>query len=684
MARDPYKYFRVEARELLDQLGQGALDLEKGVPAPDAVARLLRLAHTLKGAAGVVRQREIGNRAHALEDALTLVRDSSSPVPRDRIDLVLTLLDDIGNRVALLTPPPGADTATHDQLDQPVPAFRPAVDDLDALLGGVVEAHVQLGVLRPSLEHVKRARHVVDLVVDQLARPRDPEAVHIGHHTPNEKARSMVEDLRGTFSALERSLGYGIDQIDRELRQVREAAERLRLAPASALFTFLERAVRDVARTLGKRVVFAAHGGEVRVDTFVLNVIQGALLQIVRNAVAHGIESGDEARKAAGKPAEGCVTLLVSQRGTRVSFACTDDGRGIDFDAVRGIAQRKGLRLENSPKMEPDELLRMLLKGGMSTSGAVTDVSGRGIGLDVVREAAERLGGETTVRTDAGKGTTIELVVPLSIASLHTLIVEASGATVAIPLDAVLGTLRITRGEIIRTEQSEAVFFDGQAIPLASLRHAVSSTSALERSSTYSSAVIVRGRTGVAAFSVDRILGTAHVVMRPLPELAPATGVVAGAAFDAVGDPQLVLDPDSLVAEAQRAGTVTVEAAPARLSVLVVDDSLTTRMLEQSILESAGFDVDLATSGEEGLVKARAARYALFLVDVEMPGMDGFTFIERIRADPRLRDIPSVLVTSRNSPEDRQRGHDVGAQGYVVKSEFDQGVLLERIRTLVG
>jgi two-component system chemotaxis sensor kinase CheA len=494
----------------------------------------------------------------------------------------------------------------------------------------------------------------------------------------------MVEDLREVFSELERGLGYDIEQLDRELRQVREAAERLRLAPASALFVFLERAVREVARTLGKRVSFTASGGEVRVDTFVLNVIQSALLHIVRNAVGHGIEAGDEGRRVAGKPAEGRITLRVSQRGTWVSFACTDDGRGIDLDAVQRIVQRKGLCLEGDRKMPPDELLRLLLKGGMSTSGAVTDVSGRGIGLDVVREAAERLGGEAIVRTDAGKGTTVELLVPLSITSLHTLMVETSGATAAIPLDAVRGTLRLTREEIVRTEQGESVLFDGQAIPLVSVRLALSSILASARSATYSSAVIVRGRAGLAALRVDRILGTAQVVMRPLPKLAPAAGIVAGAVLDAVGNPQLVLHPDILVAEAQRGGTLEVDATPARLSILVVDDSLTTRMLEQSILESAGFDVDLATSGEEGLVKARAAPYALFLVDVEMPGMDGFTFIERIQADPDLRDTPSILVTSRTSAEDRQRGQDVGALAYVVMSEFDQGVLLERIRTLVG
>jgi two-component system chemotaxis sensor kinase CheA len=367
-----------------------------------------------------------------------------------------------------------------------------------------------------------------------------------------------------------------------------------------------------------------------------------------------------------------------------VSFACTDDGRGIDLEAVQRVAERKGLHLETGRKMPADALLQLLLKGGMSTSGAITDVSGRGIGLDVVREAAERLGGKAEVRTDAGKGTTIELLVPVSITSRQALTVEASGVAAAIPVDAIRGIVRLTPEAIMRTEQRRSVLFAGQAIPLTSLRHTVALRWASESSTKPSSVVVLEGRTGLAAFCVDRILGIAHVVMRPLPEFAPAADVVAGVTLDAVGDPLLVLDPDSLVAGAQRAGAETLDPTPARLSVLVVDDSLTTRMLERSILESAGYDVGLAASGEEGLAKARGAGYALFLVDVDMPGMDGFTFIERIRADPDLRDTPSVLVTSRAAPADRQRGEDVGAQAYVVKSEFDQGVLLERIRTLVG
>jgi two-component system chemotaxis sensor kinase CheA len=186
------------------------------------------------------------------------------------------------------------------------------------------------------------------------------------------------------------------------------------------------------------------------------------------------------------------------------------------------------------------------------------------------------------------------------------------------------------------------------------------------------------------AVGVDRLLGTARIVVRPLPELAPASPIVAGASLDAGGNPQLVLDPDGLVAAAQGEGAAEAEPIPVRHPVLVVDDSLTTRMLEQSILESAGYEVDVAASAEEALEIARRKRYALFLVDVEMPGMDGFAFVERIRSDPALLDIPAILVTSRAGEEDRQRGRDAGARGYIVKSEFDQAELLTMIRPLIG
>jgi two-component system chemotaxis sensor kinase CheA len=196
------------------------------------------------------------------------------------------------------------------------------------------------------------------------------------------------------------------------------------------------------------------------------------------------------------------------------------------------------------------------------------------------------------------------------------------------------------------------------------------------------SAVVVQAGGSIVAVGVDHLRGTHNLVLRPLPKLAPADPIVAGTSLDANGNPQMVLNPQGIVAEARRASPATLVAEHARTAILVIDDSLTTRMLEQSILESAGYDVELAMSGEEGLEKARKRAYALFLVDVEMPGMDGFAFVADIRADPSLRATPAILMTSRDAPDDRQRGDEVGASAYFIKSEFDQNVLLARIRAL--
>jgi two-component system chemotaxis sensor kinase CheA len=680
MAQDPYKYFRLEARELVDELGRAILELERGA-SPEVVARLLRVAHTLKGASRVVKQREIADRAHTLEDALAPLRTSTLPVPRERIDAFLALVDDMSARVKALSAisAPEGVAARRSSPEEPVRALHADVAEMDELLDGVTELHAQLALARRSLGGVERGKHLAELIADQLAAPRAPEQRSPG----GEKTLSMAEDLGALLVALERSLSLSVDQIDRELTQVRRAAEQMRLMPAGAIFNVLERTARDAAQALGKRVVFEGRGGDVRLDAQVLGTVQAALVQIVRNAVAHGIESEGE-REATGKPRLGRVTLDVVRRGRFVAFLGKDDGRGVDLQAVRSAVQRRGLLSADARALGTEDLLGLLLKGGLTTSAAVTEVSGRGVGLDVVRETAERLSGEVVVRTKPGEGTTVELVVPVSVASVLGLVVDAAGTSVTIPLDAVVETLRIEASDVARTSEGEAVVHDGSAVPFLPLSRVLSSRRAPARGARPWSAVVVRGTGGVAVVGVDRLLGTANVVLRPLPELAPASAIVAGASLDAEGSPRLVLDPDALVLAAAQRVTAEQETTVQRAPILVIDDSLTTRMLERSILESAGYEVDVATSGEEGVEKARRTRYALFLVDIEMPGMDGFTFIERTRADPELRGVPAILVSSRASPEDRRRGQEVGALDYMIKSEFDQGALLARIREQVG
>jgi two-component system, chemotaxis family, sensor kinase CheA len=677
MASDPYKYFRVEARDLLDQLGSGILELEKGPATAASVARLLRLAHTLKGAARVVKAREVADRAHAIEDALAPFREGGVSLPRDCVDVVLKRLDEISAATAALAMPPAtrADGSGSNLPGDAPKVLQADVQELDALLEGLVEASVPLSALRRSSANLERARRLAELLGEELGSTRN----HRPLNGAAPRVRSVVAELCAIIESVQRGAVSGLEQVDRELRQVRETAERLRLIPASILFATLERAGRDAAQSLGKRVAFVAKGGDVRLDARVLSLVQNALVQAVRNAVAHGIESEAD-RVAAGKSVEGRLSLEVRRSENRVVFTCLDDGRGVDLEAVRRAAQRKGIRSADIQKASAQELLDLLLKGGLTTSGTANEIAGRGVGLDVVRESASRLGGEVRVQTERGTGTTIELVVPVSLSSLDALVVEAAGRTAAIPLDCVKRTIRLAPTELTQAAGGASVPFEGTVIPFSPLSRALRVGTENAPSLRPWSAVVVQAENAVCALGVDHLRGTQTVVVRPLPQLCPIDPVIAGAFLDTQGDPQLVLEPEVLVKECLRAGPLPRGVPTTPPAVLVIDDSLTTRMLEGSILESAGYEVELATSGEEGLEKARRRRFALLLVDVEMPGMDGFEVIERCQADSTLRDVPAILITSRSSPEDRLRGQRVGAVAYIAKSEFDQSELLERIR----
>ncbi|HMN85433.1 MAG TPA: response regulator, partial [Bauldia sp.] len=301
-------------------------------------------------------------------------------------------------------------------------------------------------------------------------------------------------------------------------------------------------------------------------------------------------------------------------------------------------------------------------------------------GVGVVRDAVARLRGGVGVETERGRGTTFEIVVPLSLASVETLVVRADGQSVGIPFEAVSRVLRLSDAQLSNSPGGARLIHDGQAMPFASLARILGRGTGDGRQST---AVVLRSGDRHAAIGVDAVQGAANVVLRSLPDHAFATAIIAGAVLDAEGNPQAVFDAEALVTEIERQGGIVREDAEKVRPILIVDDSLTTRMLEQSILESAGYDVELAICAEDALEMARRQRYAMFLVDVEMPGMNGFSFIEQIRGDPVLHETPAILVTSLSDAADRRRGDEVGANGYVVKSEFNQAELLRMIGELV-
>ncbi len=702
MTKDPYKYFRVEARELLEGLTQGVLAIEQGSDDQDRVASLLRLAHTLKGASRVVKQTAIAELAHSIEGALIPYREGQNPVPKESVEDLLRLADGIATRLAALDPPVerGAAAPARPSPEEPFETVRVEVEEVDAVLDSLSEGSVQLTAIRQQTGGVGQARRLAGLMLEHLN-----SVARETHDAWSPKIRGLAEELSGCLERLDRGLAGNLEKAERELAQARERADRLRLLPAGMIFPSLERAARDAAQALRKRVELDSAGGDIRLDAHVLALLRDALLHLVRNAVAHGIE-GEAARAAAGKPAVGRVELRVERRGSSVAFLCRDDGRGIDVEAIRSEAVKRGaISAIHAESLGLNEAIQLILRGGVSTTGIATEVSGRGIGLDVVREAASRLKGDITIETAPGRGTTVEVCVPVSLTSVQALIVDAAGLVASIPLDSVRRTLLVADQEIARSGAGESIAYEGRMIPFFPLSRTLGlQQAAATRRRRWSTVVVASGSgasgvgasgvgapgvgasgVNLAAIGVDRLLGLETVLVRRLPALVAAEPVVAGASLDAEGNPRLVLDPASLVESGDRgqaAGPGPTDAV--RPPILVIDDSLTTRMLEQSILESAGHAVELATSAEEALEKAATRRYSLFLVDVEMPGMDGFEFVDRTRADPVLRKIPAILVTSRNSAEDRRRGTDAGASAYIVKSEFDQGYLLRTIGQLVG
>jgi two-component system chemotaxis sensor kinase CheA len=695
MAEDPYKYFRIEAREIVEALTRGGLDLERGRSGKETVGQLLRVAHTLKGAARVVGLSQVSDLAHAIEDALSPHQDDAAALPAERVEMIVTLVEAVAASIRAVDAEPPApdahpsgtgaaeDGARDGRGRDDFGTVRVEIAEMDTLLAGIAEAAVQVGSFRGAVADVGSVVRDAAALVDRVDRAISLHGTEVESLS---QVRALAVELGASLERARRKLVVAGDRAAREIAQVRERTDRARLIPVGLVFDPLERAARDAATELGRSIDFQVAGGDIRLDQPVLSALRDGLLHVVRNAVAHGIEPVEE-RAAAGKPRAGRIELRVERRRSRVTVTCADDGRGVDVDAVRRVALARGLiTADEASDMGLGEAVMLLRRGGLSTAASVSQIAGRGVGLSVLGGVAERFKGELDLTTQPGRGTTISITVPVSLTSLPALVAEASDVVVAFPRDAVSSTVRLKQSEIVRGVEGETIVSNGRAIPFAPLATILGLPSAAaSRPGAFCNVVLVQTDASAAAIGVDRIHGLYALVVRPLPRAAGRIAAIAGASLDADGNPWLVLDPAGLVGAVRvaRGGAAARELAP-RLPILVVDDSLTTRMLERTILETAGYEVDVATSGEEGLAKAEARRYGVFIVDVEMPGIDGFEFVRRTRADANLRDTPAILVTSLNSPEHKRRGMEVGARGYIVKSEFDELALLGIIRGLIG
>ncbi|HKA67016.1 MAG TPA: response regulator, partial [Solirubrobacterales bacterium] len=473
--------------------------------------------------------------------------------------------------------------------------------------------------------------------------------------------------------------------LTRILNQLQDVTMRTRMVPVGALSPSLRRAVREVARTLGKEVKWEVRGEDSEIDRGVLDKLVDPLLHLVRNAVVHGVETPAE-RIAAGKPSLAVIRLHAGQLGSEMVIAISDDGAGIDVTEVRAAAERRGIDVGG---LDEAASLNLIFRAGVSTAEVLTEESGRGVGLDVVIEALAHVRGRVEVSTELGAGSEFRIIVPITLTIVPCLIMAAAGQSFAVPMSAVIRVLKPDLATLPASGRRHALV-DGRGMAVSDL------AAVLGLPEGGAGPSVVLGTTGAThGFRVESLVGQRDVVVRGLGGLIPRMDCVAGASVEPDGSILFVLDVPALLqlarasqpAAAPSAAPATgprPPAAVARASLLVVDDALTVRELQRAILERAGYLVRTANDGLEALALLAEQRADLVLTDVEMPNLDGFELTARIRGEPRLANIPVLLITSRSSEEDRRRGLEAGADGYIVKSEFDEGRLLSAVSGLLG
>lgn len=656
--RDGMYYFRIESTDLVQRLETALLSNASDARALD---ELFRHAHTLKGAARAVQSDLVGDLAHSMEDVLAHHRETGEPLEPIEVGEMLALLDAIRRDLAKDGDAPK---------DAPEPArrseaLRIELDDMESLAGGLHEVEAQAGEVRAAVATAAELR--------ALAQKLAHLATNLGDGLASPRLRAGLDELAASLSDHTRTLRTASDRMDVELRETTQRAFAMRLVALDEVVPELERVTHDAAAATGRAVRLEARGTDIRIDAQVLAPLRGALVHLVRNAIAHGIETPSE-RRALGKDETGVVTLRIERRGGRVGIVVRDDGRGLDKEAIVAAARVRGIATE----ADVADAEALIFAPGLSTARDVTDLAGRGVGLDAVRDAIGACKGTLRVSTRDGHGTTFEVDVPVSLTSTRALVVEGAERTVLIPIDFVRATRRVSTDDIVSEGRGTALVHDGRTIPFRTLEQILGATPDVDAPRV---AVILATSRGEIALGVARLHGTREVVLRPLPSALGRHRQFSGASFDRGGVPRLVLDPEGVFVDTS--GSIVRRKETTRgKPVLVIDDSLTTRMLEQSILEAVGYEVDVASSAEDGLRMASAREYGLFVCDVEMPGMNGYEFTKETRSRPELAKVPVIMVTSLDSAESRRKGAEAGVSTYIVKSEFDQSTFLRAVAEL--
>jgi two-component system, chemotaxis family, sensor kinase CheA len=698
--------FRDEAMRRLDAMDAALLEIETGNAGAETVTDLFREAHTIKGAASMVGQDDVRVVAHAVEDILAVLRNRDTfPVSlvagllratgllrsqvAGRGGPAVPVLDELAAARAALTPGTSTGTSAADPppaeplAEEPPPADPPPAEP-------------------PPAESLAEEPPPADPPpAEPLAtEPPPPSPATAGQPSPGRVVRvpagkiDRMLDLVGEVVLNHRGLAHSAaavgglpEDVERRLStaqqllgELTDSAVRMRTLPVSAITGPLPRAIRDIAQTAGKQVEFIVTGADTELDRVILESLAEPLTHLLRNAVSHGIEPPDERRRA-GKPACGRLELRAVPRGSLVEISVRDDGRGIAA-ATAEEAEREG------------SLTDVLARPGYSTAAEVTDLAGRGVGMDAVQVYARSVGGTLEVHSQPGQGLTATLVLPLALAQLEVLLLGRGNDVYGIPIAAVEEVLLVTGTRSVQGQR--AVPVRGHPVPLADIAAVLGLTAPALPARP--AAVIVSAGGRRVAIECDRLIGAEEVVVKPLGSLAQADGCL-GATILGDGRVALLIEPGlvtrrdgaratpALAAAREQAATAPGNGsapAPPPDKILVVEDSFTVRELQRSIFEAAGYRVATAEDGHDALaVLQRDPEIALVVSDLDMPGLDGLGLTRAVRADPDRSALPVIIVTARGSEQIRQQGMAAGASAFMAKAQFDQRELLATVGRLV-
>ena len=747
MIEDPQlqQLFKAESTEHLARLDDGLLRLEKNCADQALLEEVFREAHSLKGAARMLGLSKIESSAHGLEGILNSARKGDSPLTPDAIDQMTVVLGELRNLVQEALAVPSVEARTPELLNemQPAEPTPSAAGTLAASQSSKEDGTgAETALAAPSADvtlsrsvptnnepfHIETVRVETRKLDDLLTLTSELRVIQgrVQHRlllidemleqwSMLDRGRRKLrfqqrgtENTTGTDDTLSRMLhadGTAVTLLGSRIKQTRdsfyedgtrleaaantleEKVHAIRLLPLSTVFALFPRMIRDLAREQGKDVELVIEGGELNVDKRVLEEMKDPLMHLLRNAVDHGIESPVE-RKRLGKPRRGTLQLRAARENNTVLLEVRDDGHGLDVDAIRQAAMQRGLHDEATlSAMTMAQLQQLLFLPGFTTSTFITELSGRGVGLDVVRVNVERLKGDIRVESAPHQGTLMQLRLPLSLSTTRLLLVSVNDHCYGLPIEFV-NTSRYVREEDIFTLEGRPTFeLYGQAVIAPRLADLLELPPAKQHDET--ACIVIQVGDELLGLRVDELLDEEEVLAKPLGAPLQRVRNVSGISILGSGEICAVLNPADLLRSAHKLAATSGESKhgqsgpQVKSCILLVEDTMLVRVMEKRILEASGYEVVAAVDGMDALNVLGSRTFAAVVSDIMMPNMDGLTLTARIRREPRYRDLPIILVTSLSSDEDKRRGMEAGANAYIPKPSFDQRLLLDTLQRLV-